>query len=271
MDNFRLDKKVALVTGIKGLLGPVFARALLEAGAKVAGIDLSGAKTSKRFDQLKADFDKKRFRVYSVDILDRAKLKQALADIKKDFGSPTILINNAGIDQPPSNHAKSYLLEDVPLKDSRKILEVNTLGAFQVMQVLAKEMKQASQEGSIINIGSLYASVSPDPEFYKHIESNPPFLKPPMYGASKAALLRLTGFCATYWGPFGIRVNAISPGGVFNNQDQKFIAKFSARVPLKGRLAYDNDLAGAVVFLASDASRYITGQNLQVDGGFTTL
>ena len=123
-------------------------------------------------------------------------------------------------------------------------------------------------QGSIIYIGSLYASVSPDERFYDHIKSDPPFLKPPAYGASKAAVVNLTRYLATLWAPHGVRVNALSPGGVLGGQDEDFKRKFCSRVPL-GRMADAQDLRGPLVFLASQASSYVTGIELIVDGGFT--
>src|SRR6185436_6361763 len=122
--------------------------------------------------------------------------------------------------------------------------------------------------GSIVNIGSLYATVAPDPSFYSHLPGDPPFLKPAAYGASKAGVLHLTRYFARLWGPHGVRVNALSPGGVIGGQDPEFLAKYCARVPL-GRMAETADLGGPLVFLASDASRYVTGHELRVDGGFT--
>src|SRR6185436_13762656 len=122
--------------------------------------------------------------------------------------------------------------------------------------------------GSIVNIGSLYATVAPDPSFYSHLPGDPPFLKPAAYGASKAAVVNLTRYFARLWGPHGVRVNALSPGGVRGGQDAEFVRKYSERVPL-GRMAEPDDLAGALLFLASDASAYVTGQELRVDGGFT--
>jgi NAD(P)-dependent dehydrogenase (short-subunit alcohol dehydrogenase family) len=126
----------------------------------------------------------------------------------------------------------------------------------------------AAGRGSIVNIGSLYAAVSPDARFYDHLPADPPFLKPPAYGASKAALVNLTRYLATHWAPRGVRVNALSPGGVEGGQDAEFKRKFVARVPL-GRMAEPRDLSGPLIFLASDASSYVTGVELRVDGGFT--
>jgi NAD(P)-dependent dehydrogenase (short-subunit alcohol dehydrogenase family) len=135
------------------------------------------------------------------------------------------------------------------------------------MQIFGPAMV-AARRGSIINIGSLYATVAPDPRLYEHLPNDPPFLKPPAYGASKAALVNLTRYFAVLWGPHRVRVNALSPGGVRAGQDDAFQAKYTARVPL-ARMAVPEDLEGPLVFLASEASRYVTGINLEVDGGFT--
>jgi NAD(P)-dependent dehydrogenase (short-subunit alcohol dehydrogenase family) len=182
-------------------------------------------------------------------------------------GSPAILVNSAGVDHPPDAAATTYAIEDVPLDAFRGTLDVNLVGTFNAIQVFGPAMRDAGS-GSIVNIGSLYATVAPDPGLYDHLDADPPFLKPAAYGASKAAVLSLTRYFARLWGPSGVRVNAISPGGVRNGQDTEFLRKYCARVPL-GRMALPADLAGPLVFLASDESRYVTGHELRVDGGFT--
>ena len=149
----------------------------------------------------------------------------------------------------------------------RRTLNLTLFGTFQVCQVFASQVAGTGR-GSIINIGSLYASVAPDQRLYEHLTTAPPFLKPPAYGASKAGVVNLTKSLAALWGLAGVRVNALSPGGVFNNQDAEFVRKFSERVPL-GRMALAEDLKGPLLFLASDASAYVTGIELRVDGGFT--
>lgn len=265
---FRLDGKIAVVTGAQGLLGPSWSRALLEAGAAVVGLDLLGVKVSPEFAKLQKSYGE-RVMAVGADILARKSLNSALSVIKKRWGVPTILVNNAGIDQPPVAVKRGYYFEDIPYEVGEKILAVNVLGAFNMIQVFGTEMVKA-RKGSIVNIASHYGLVSPDPSFYTHIKTDPPFLKPPMYGPSKAALIQLTRYMAVLWGKYHIRVNSISPGGVFNNQDPRFVRKYAARVPL-GRMAYKEDLGGPLVFLASDASSYVTGANIVVDGGFTAL
>ena len=147
------------------------------------------------------------------------------------------------------------------------MVEVNLLGTFQVTQIIGGRMA-ARGSGSVVNIGSLYASVSPDQRFYDHLSGTLPFLKSPAYGASKAGVVNMAAYFTTLWGSQGVRVNTLSPGGVLAGQDEQFRAKYSARVPL-GRMAQADDLKGPLVFLASSASSYVTGHELRVDGGFT--
>ena len=229
-----LAGEVALVTGARGRLGPVWVAALEAAGAHVVGIDVEDA-----------------------DVRDRAALETARDGLER---APSVLVNNAGIDQPPDGGAGPVLDQDEFLR----VLDVNLAGAFNATLVFGEAMVAAGR-GSIVNIGSLYASVAPEPGFYDHLEG---FLKPPAYGASKAGLVQLTKYFARLWGPSGVRVNALSPGGVRGDQDPEFLRKYCARVPL-GRMAEPEDLEGPLVFLASRASQYLTGHELRVDGGFT--
>jgi NAD(P)-dependent dehydrogenase (short-subunit alcohol dehydrogenase family) len=245
-----LEGQIAVVTGAAGRLGPVWAKALQDAGATVVGIDLAAGDG-----------------VYAADVTDRAGMEAARAQITAEHGAPSILVNNAGIDQPPDAGAARHRIEDVPLEAFTRTTDVNLGGTFNAIQVFGPAMVAAGR-GSIVNIGSLYASIAPEPRFYDHLPGDPPFLKPAAYGASKAAVLNLTRYFARLWGPHGVRVNAISPGGVEGGQDEDFLAKYTARVPL-GRMAQEADLGGPLVFLASEASRYVTGHHLQVDGGFT--
>lgn len=264
---FSLDGRVAIVTGAFGNLGPVWAAALLDAGATVVGLDLPGAAPNEAFTRLRSAYPASRLTTLEASVTDRGALLAARDRVLADFGAPHVLINNAGVDQPPSPSGGGYRLEDIPFEVNRRIFEVNTLGLFQAVQVFGAEMVKAGR-GSIINIGSLYASVSPDAHFYDHIQTDPPFLKPPAYGASKAAVVNLTKYLATAFGPYNVRVNTLSPGGVLAGQDEPFKKKYSDRVPL-GRLAVHDDLIGPLQFLASDASSYVTGAELRVDGGFT--
>jgi NAD(P)-dependent dehydrogenase (short-subunit alcohol dehydrogenase family) len=250
-----LDGRLALVTGAHGKLGPIWIAALADAGATVVGIDLQDGDVPGAA------------RVEVADVTDREALLDARGRIEADFGVADVLVNNAGIDQPPAAGATSAAIEDVPLDDFRRTLDVNLAGTFLATQVFGSRMRDAGR-GSIVNIGSLYAAVAADPRMYDHMQLDPPFLKPAAYGASKAGVVNLTRYFARLWGPAGVRVNALSPGGVRGDQDAEFVRKFTARTPL-GRLGEDEDLRGPLLFLASDASRYVTGHELRVDGGFT--
>jgi NAD(P)-dependent dehydrogenase (short-subunit alcohol dehydrogenase family) len=257
--------QVAVITGINGLLGPVWAGALLEAGASVWGLDVKPDPPTSEVNKLLAKYADS-FRVIGANVTERTSLEQACALIAGKSEHPHLLVNNAGIDQPP-RPGVGWKIEDFPIDDFRRVVDVNLGGAFLGCQVFGAGMV-AARRGSIINIGSLYATVSPDERNYDHLRSDPPFLKPPAYGASKAGLLNLTKYLAAHWGKHGVRVNMISPGGVAGGQDADFTRKFCARVPMN-RMAEHSDLAGPLLFLASAASSYVTGQNLQVDGGYT--
>jgi NAD(P)-dependent dehydrogenase (short-subunit alcohol dehydrogenase family) len=202
-----------------------------------------------------------------ADVTDREALLAVRERVEAEHGVPDVLVNNAGIDQPPAAAAATSAIEDVPFEDFRRTLDVNVGGTFLATQVFGSRMRDAGR-GSIVNIGSLYASIAADPRLYDHLDVDPPFLKPPAYGASKAGAVNLTRYFARLWGPSGVRVNALSPGGVRGGQDDEFVRKFAARTPLR-RLAEPADLTGPLLFLASDASRYVTGHELRVDGGFT--
>lgn len=264
---FSLDGDVAVVTGAQGKLGAVWIETLLEAGATVAALDLAGVRPSPAFEALCGTVPQGALLVLDCDVTDRASIAAAHREVAAKLGAPTILVNNAGIDQPPDRNASRFRIQDVPVEDFRMVLDVNLTGTFQVTQEFGAAMVERGK-GSIINVGSLYASVSPDQRFYDHFPGDPPFLKPAAYAASKAGVVHLTRYFATMWGGSGVRVNALSPGGVLGNQEEQFKRKFSERVPL-GRMAEAGELKGPLLFLASSAASYVTGHELRVDGGFS--
>jgi NAD(P)-dependent dehydrogenase (short-subunit alcohol dehydrogenase family) len=253
--DLRVDGQVAVVTGAAGRLGRVWIAALADAGASAVGIDI---------ERPSEDLG---FRLDLVDVTNRESLTEAASRIEEEVGPVEVLVNNAGIDQPPDAASKTFAIEDVPLEDFQGTLDVNLLGTFNAIQVFGSRMRDRGR-GSIVNIGSVYASRAPDPRLYDHIEVDPPFLKPPAYAASKAGVISLTTYFARLWGPSGVRVNALSPGGVASGQDPEFVRKYCEHVPL-GRMADPEDLTGALLFLASDASCYVTAQDIRVNGGFT--
>jgi NAD(P)-dependent dehydrogenase (short-subunit alcohol dehydrogenase family) len=248
---------LAVVTGALGNLGPVWVTTLADAGADVIGLDVRDTGAEALAERTGGAFE-----LLLADVCDRA----ALEAVAERHPTPGVLVNNAGIDQPPDAGAVRHAIEDVPLPDFLRTLEVNVAGLFAATQAFGSRMARAGG-GAIVNVGSLYASIAPDPALYDHLPGDPPFLKPPAYGASKAAVLQLTRYFARLWGPSGVRVNALSPGGVRGGQDPEFVAKFCARTAL-GRMAELDDLAGPLLFLCTDASRYVTGTELRVDGGF---
>lgn len=239
MSTDSLTGRVAVVTGALGTLGPVWTAALAGAGATVVGIDVREGEGAVH-----------------GDVTDQASLEQVLAEVVREHGTPAVLVNNAGIDVPPGTNDDASF---------RETLDVNIAGVFNATQVFGQAMCEAGG-GSIVNIGSLYASIAPIPAFYDHLD--PPFTKPAAYGASKAAVVNLTRYFARLWGPMGVRVNALSPGGMLGGQDSEFVRKYAERVPI-GRMAEPADLVEPLLFLASDASAYVTGHELRVDGGFT--
>lgn len=260
-----LGGKTAVITGILGRLGAVWAEALLDAGARILGMDVS-TRPSPALSELMNRYGRGRIILVRADITDRKSLGDGLDYCLAQMGPPDILVNNAGIDQPPSADGGSWRFGDIPDELSATVLDVNAHGTLRVCQVFGSEMARRGH-GSVINIGSLYASMAPDPRLYAHVPVDPPFLKLPAYGMSKAGVAALSRYLAVLWGPAGLRVNTLSPGGVLGDQDRMFREKFSARVPL-GRMARYSDLVGPLLFLASDQSSYVTGTELVVDGGY---
>ncbi|MFD8738132.1 SDR family oxidoreductase [Streptomyces sp. NPDC059618] len=260
-----LTGKVAVVTGVLGRLGAVWTDALLGAGADVVGIDRS-VTVPPLLEETLSRHPEHRFQLLKADVTETDTLRAALDSCLATVGTPEILVNNAGIDQPPNTSGDSWRFGDIPAEVSASILDVNALGVLKTCQVFGAEMARGGA-GSVINIGSLYGSMAPDPRLYEHLPQDPPFIKPPAYGMSKAGVAALTRYLAVLWGGQGVRVNTLSPGGVLGGQDAAFRGKFSDRVPLR-RMAEATDLTGPLLFLASDLSSYVTGTELLVDGGY---
>jgi NAD(P)-dependent dehydrogenase (short-subunit alcohol dehydrogenase family) len=267
--SFDLDGRVVIVTGGLGQLGASFTRALLAAGAKVAVLDAVDG--GARRDALFGDAPDSALRLYRADVTSRASLEDVLARIQEDLGTPYGLINNAALDSPPGAPAsENGPFEDYPEASFDRVIDVNVKGVVQCCQVFGKAMAEAGQ-GSIVNIGSIYGVVSPDQGLYQYRrDRGEVFFKPVAYSVSKSALMNLTRYLAVYWGPKGVRTNTLVFAGVFNNQERAFLDRYEPKVPL-GRMAEPADYDGPVVFLMSDASRYMTGSDVVVDGGFTAM
>ena len=258
-DLFSLEGRVAVVTGGLGQLGRQFTSALNTAGARVAVLDSRSADEADTHSTLHV----------VADVTDRASLEAALRHITDTFGTPHVLINNAALDSPPDAPAAANgPFEGFPADVWRRVLDVNVTGVFQCCQVFGGALAAAGR-GSIINIASIYGLISPDQRIYEYRRrGGEAFFKPAAYAASKSSLLNLTRYLATYWAPRNVRVNTLSFAGVYNRQDEAFLDEYTKRVPL-GRMAREDEYNGAVLFLASDASSYMTGANMVLDGGYT--
>lgn len=262
---FDLTGKVAVVTGALGLLGRQHCQILAEAGANVIVADLDLAESVAFAQSLPTP---------SLGVALNVTVPESAAALLQDtlaaYGRVDILINNAAINEKfesPTLAAEQSRFENYPLNLWLQSLEVNLTGMFLCSQTIGRQMAEAGG-GSIINIASTYGIVAPNQALYREPDGIQNFYKSPAYPTTKGAALAFTRYLAAYWGAKGVRVNALSPGGVQNGQDAGFIARYAERTPL-GRMAQPTDYKGAVLFLASDASAYMTGANLVVDGGWT--
>jgi len=267
-DLFSVQDKVAIVTGGLGQLGRQFTKALVDRGAKVAIFDIQA---EERWDAEKfaGQLNDDNPMVLRVDITQRRSIEAGLSQVNAKWGVPHVLINNAALDSPPNARAEENgPFETYPESAWDKVMEVNAKGVFLCCQVIGGRMSEA-RRGSIVNINSIYGLVSPDQRIYEYRRTGGvPFFKPLAYSASKSALLNLTRYLATYWAGNNVRVNTLTFGGIFNNQDERFLKNYGARAPL-GRMAREDEYNGAIIFLVSDASSYMTGANLIIDGGWT--
>ena len=268
---FSVKDKVIIVTGGLGQLGAQYVKTLHDRGAKVAA--LATRVDAARVDRvLGAIKDSDRLLCAEVNITDKASINRVLDSIEAKWGVPDGLVNNAGVDTQPSAPPEvSGPFEEFPEEVFREVVEVNLVGTFLMTQQVGKRMKQAGKGGSIINVGSIYGVVSPvqDIYSYKKEDTGIPFVKPVAYSAAKSGLYNFTRYCATYWGRDGIRVNTLTLSGVErSDQDPRFQKNYTNRIPI-GRMAKAHEYIGAVVFLLSDASVYMTGSNVVVDGGWT--
>lgn len=259
---FGLKGKVAVVTGAAGQLGGEYVKALLAAGAAVAGLDIDPDNPKSRLKTLYQD----NLMVLKTDITKKNELSVALQKIATRLGNPSILVNNAAIDAPPDAAAvDTGPFETYPEESWDLMMKVNLKGVFLCCQVFGGHMAEHGG-GSIINISSIYGMLSPDQRLYEYKDK--PFFKPAAYSVSKSGVLNLTRYLATYWAGKNVRVNTLTLAGVFNDQDKRFLKKYNYKVPL-GRMANASDYNGPVLFLASEASAYMTGANLVIDGGFS--
>jgi NAD(P)-dependent dehydrogenase (short-subunit alcohol dehydrogenase family) len=268
---FSLDGKVAVVTGAVGLLGRQHCTAFAEAGARVVVADLDHGASEQFADELSARFGRPALG-YGLDVTSPASVAAFELAVKAALGPVDVLVNNAAIndkvESPGGDPGDSrYRFERYPFERWRAAFDVNVNGTFLCCQIIGADMARRGR-GSIINIASTYAMVGPDQSLYRAADGTQTFYKSGAYCATKGAVTSFTRFLAAYWGATGVRVNTLSPGGVEDGQPRSFVGNYAARTP-RGRMAQATDYKGALIFLASDASSYMTGANLVVDGGWT--
>jgi NAD(P)-dependent dehydrogenase (short-subunit alcohol dehydrogenase family) len=269
-EKFDLTGRVAVVTGGVGLLGAEFCRTLSEAGAAVAVVDLNASASQAVAESLTNSGYKAL--ALPTDITQPDPVSAAVEKVLFTFGRLDVLVNSAALDPKFDPDAVSKgitpgAFEDYPLDLWNAALNVNLTGMFLMTQACVKPMIAQGKKGSIINICSTYGLNGPDQRIYIK-EGKRVAFKPIYYTVTKAGVLGFTKYLAAYYAETEIRVNALTPGGVFNNHEDYFVKNYSAKTIL-GRMAKKDEMNGALLFLASDASSYMTGNNVVVDGGWT--
>ena len=262
---FDLRGKVAVVNGGVGILGQHFCAGLAESGAHVVVVDLHAEKAQETAQALTERYEIGSLG-YGCDVSDPISVQKMVAYVVAEFGEINILHNNAA---GKSDDLDAFFapFEEYSLEQWRKIMAVNVDGMFLVAQAIGKQMVFQGKGGSIIQTASIYGVMAPDHRIYEgsyYLERQ--INTPAVYTASKAAVIGLTKHLATYWAEKGIRVNTLTPGGTESGQNDEFKRRYAARIPL-GRMANASEMVGALLYLASDASSYVTGQNIIVDGG----
>jgi len=260
---FDLIGRVALITGAANILGPEFAAALAEFGAQLTIVDINGEACAQVAQQIQKTYGTKVLAIHA-DVSDEQAVATMVERVLSAFERIDILINAAATKTP--NYFKP--LAEYNLEDWNQVMAVNLTGMFLCVKHVVPHFIGRKQ-GNIINIASIYGVVGPDPRIYEgswYLDQQ--INTPPIYAASKGGIVSFTRYLATTLAPHNIRANCITPGGVFSGQNETFVERYSARVPL-GRMARREELRGAVLFLSSDASSYVTGHNLVVDGGWT--
>jgi len=266
MSSYNLQGSVAVVTGATGILGRRYVEALNREGAHVVIADLDLAACEKLAEDMVSETGTACLGL-CLDVADPESIRTAMAEILGKFGRVDLLLNNAAT-KGDDLHALFQPTVDYDVNVWRSIMAVNIDGQFLMAQAVGRAMLTAGT-GSIINVSSIYGCVGPDQRIYEGAEYMGTQINTPLvYSVSKAAVHGLTRHLATEWGAGGIRVNTLTPGGVESGQNDVFVSRYSARTPM-GRMARGHEMVGAMLFLASDASSYVTGQNIIVDGGWT--
>lgn len=267
LEKFRLDGKTAVVTGGAGILGQQFCSGLADAGANVAVVDINFEAAQKAAFTIKGNYGGS-VMAFECDVTSEESVMKMVQDVVMEFGEINILHNNAA---GKSSNLDAFFadFEDYEFDQWKEIMGTNLDGMFLVAKHIGKVMKENEKGGSIIQTSSIYGVMGPDQRIYEgsHYLGRQ-INTPAIYSASKAGVIGLTKYLATYWAKDGIRVNAITPGGVESGQNDTFKQNYSNRIPM-ARMAQPEEMVGALIYLASDASSYMTGQNLIVDGGLS--
>ena len=270
LEKFSLDGKVGLITGAAGLLGREHAIALLESGAKVILTDISHKKLCELKDFLERSFSSDLINVFKLDITEEQEILKLKNHLEANGITIDILINNAALDPKVDSKGNIPLsrLENFDLSQWNNEIAVGLTGAFLCSKIFGFYMAQSNNGGVILNIASDLSVFSPDQRLYSinGVAEELQPVKPITYSVIKSGLIGMTRYLSTYWPDKCIRANALSPGGVFNNHNDEFVNKLSALIPL-GRMAEKDEYRSAIQFLCSDASSYLTGQNIVMDGG----
>ncbi|NER93881.1 MAG: SDR family oxidoreductase [Symploca sp. SIO1B1] len=262
---FDLTGRVAVVTGGAGIIGRHFCAGLAESGARVAVVDIQETQAIELAQTLS-----NRYQVPAIgvvcDVSQPESVAEMVACVVSEFGEINILHNNAA---GKSDDLEAFFapFEEYSLNQWRKIMAVNLDGMFLVAQAVGKQMVAQGKGGSIIHTASIYGILAPDQRIYEgSFYLGGQINTPAVYSVSKAGVIGLTKYLSTYWAGHGIRVNSLTPGGVESGQNDEFKRRYSHRIPLN-RMAQANEMVGALLYLASDASSYVTGQNIIIDGG----
>lgn len=256
-----LSEKVVFLTGAAGILGTQYATALSNAGANVILADINYTRCKKMEIKLKKEFDVTPFSL-KMDISNKKSIDNGISKVMKKFSKIDVLVNNAVF--PETQKERKIEFEKFPLELWNKIFAVNVTGVFLCNQKIGSIMVK-QQKGSIINISSMYGIVAADQRIYGNSGLN----STAAYAVTKSSLFNFTRYLASYWRNTGVRINTLTLGGVENNQDPKFIRKYSEKTMI-GRMAKNNEYNGALLFLLSNASSYMTGGNLILDGGWSS-
>lgn len=262
-----MSGRTALVTGACGILGQHFCRALADSGAGVVAVDLEEPAVSALAGDLQAEYGVPALGLV-CDVSRPGDVAAMLSEASRQLGGLHVVVNNAA-SKTDDLEAFFAPTEDYSLESWREVMSVNLEGLFLVAQGAGRLMIEQGEGGTIIQIASIYGVVAPDDRIYEgsHYLGRQ-INTPPVYAASKAGVVGLTRYLAARWAPHGIRVNSLTPGGVRSGQNDAFVERYTARVPLQ-RMAEAEEMAGPLIFLASPASSYVTGQNIIVDGGLT--